>query len=244
MAYSYQKSFFEPTQDVSHDLLIGLLRDHNNAHKVDLIRQIKATAATRDWTVEREYQQWFQQLKAKQRQALEGKTSEELALAWADGLKRSLSLVIFVGNFDETLSNPHQKPGEAQKAPKLGRWRKKEGLRLNGLCVMDLDHVVSSHNPDDVRRWWQQVSAHLDLTEIGIKMVYISASGDGVKVVFKARMEWGNLIDNQHRMAELLGVAQFIDEKCKDGSRGHFITKEEDVVFLDDTDFYDYYLEA
>lgn len=244
MAYSYQKSFFEPTQDVSHDLLIGLLRDHNNAHKVDLIRQIKTTAATRDWTVEREYQQWFQQLKAKQRQALEGKTSEELALAWADGLKRSLSLVIFVGNFDETLSNPHQKPGEARKAPKLGRWRKKEGLRLNGLCVMDLDHVVSSHNPDDVRRWWQQVSAHLDLTEIGIKMVYISASGDGVKVVFKARMEWGNLIDNQHRMAELLGVAQFIDEKCKDGSRGHFITKEEDVIFLDETDFYDYYLEA
>ena len=68
MAYSYQKSFFEPTQDVSHDLLIGLLRDHNNAHKVDLIRQIKTTAATCDWTVEREYQQWFQQLKAKQRQ--------------------------------------------------------------------------------------------------------------------------------------------------------------------------------
>ena len=29
---------------------------------------------------------------------------------------------------------------------------------------MDLDHVVSSHNPDDVRRWWQMVSAHLDLT--------------------------------------------------------------------------------
>ena len=89
-----------------------------------------------------------------------------------------------LGKPDETLSNPHQKSGEARKAPKLGRWRKKEGLRLNGLCVMDLDHVVSSHNPDDVRQWWQQVSAHLDLVELGIKMVYISASGDGVKVVF------------------------------------------------------------
>ena len=244
MAFSYQKSFALPTENVGHDLLFSLLRDHNVAHMVDRIRALKSTADSRDWTQEREFQEWFGRLKEKQRGALAGKSSQELALAWADGLKHDLPLVIFVGNFDETYSNPKQKPGEPKKEPKLGRWRKKEGLRLNGLCVMDLDHVVASHNPDDVRAWWQQVSAHLDLIEIGIKMVYVSASGDGVKVVFKARMEWGNLIDNQYKMAELLGIPQFVDEKCKDGSRGHFVTTEADVIFLDENNLYDYYNEA
>ena len=244
MAFSFQKSFALPTENVGHDLLFSLLRDQNVAHKVNLIRALKSTADSRDWTQEREYQEWFERLKAKQREALGGKSPKELALAWADGLKHDLPLVIFVGNFDETFSEPKQKPGEPKKEPKLGRWRKKEGLRLNGLCVMDLDHVVASHNPDDVRAWWQQVSAHLDLIEIGIKMVYVSASGDGVKVVFKARMEWGNLIDNQHNMAKLLGIPQLVDEKCKDGSRGHFVTTEADVIFLDENNLYDYYNEA
>ena len=244
MAFSYQKSFALPTENVGHDLLFSLLRDHNVAHMVDRIRALKSTADSRDWTQEREFQEWFGRLKEKQRGALAGKSSQELALAWADGLKHDLPLVIFVGNFDETYSNPKQKPGEPKKEPKLGRWRKKEGLRLNGLCVMDLDHVVASHNPDDVRAWWQQVSAHLDLIEIGIKMVYVSASGDGVKVVFKARMEWGNLIDNQYKMAELLGIPQFVDRKCCDGSRGHFVTNESDVIFLDENNLYDYYNEA
>ena len=240
MAFSYQKSFALPTENVGHDLLFS----HNVAHMVDRIRALKSTADSRDWTQEREFQEWFGRLKEKQRGALAGKSSQELALAWADGLKHDLPLVIFVGNFDETYSNPKQKPGEPKKEPKLGRWRKKEGLRLNGLCVMDLDHVVASHNPDDVRAWWQQVSAHLDLIEIGIKMVYVSASGDGVKVVFKARMEWGNLIDNQYKMAELLGIPQFVDRKCCDGSRGHFVTTEADVIFLDENNLYDYYNEA
>ena len=244
MAFSYQKSFALPTENVGHDLLFSLLRDHNVAHMVDRIRALKSTADSRDWTQEREFQEWFGRLKEKQRGALAGKSTQELALAWADGLKHDLPLVIFVGNFDETYSNPKQKPGEPKKEPKLGRWRKKEGLRLNGLCVMDLDHVVASHNPDDVRAWWQQVSAHLDLIEIGIKMVYVSASGDGAKVVFKARMEWGNLIDNQYKMAELLGIPQFVDRKCCDGSRGHFVTNESDVIFLDENNLYDYYNEA
>lgn len=244
MAFSFQKSFALPTENVGHDLLFSLLRDQNVAHKVNLIRALKSTADSRDWTQEWEYQEWFERLKAKQRETLGGKSPKELALAWADGLKHDLPLVIFVGNFDETFSEPKQKPGEPKKEPKLGRWRKKEGLRLNGLCVMDLDHVVPSHNPDDVRAWWQQVSAHLDLIEIGIKMVYVSASGDGLKVVFKARMEWGNLIDNQHNMAKLLGIPKLVDEKCKDGSRGHFVTTESDVIFLDENDLYDYYNEA
>ena len=62
-------------------------------------------------------------------------------------------------------------------------------------------------------------------------LIYITPSGEGLKIVFKARAEWGNLIDNQHEMAKLLGVE--VDESCKDASRMSFICKEEDILYID-----------
>ena len=66
--------------------------------------------------------------------------------------------------------------------------------------------------------------------------------GKGLKIVFKARAEWGNLIDNQHEMAKLLGVevdesckdaGVEVDESCKDASRMSFICKESDILYID-----------
>ena len=65
----------------------------------------------------------------------------------------------------------------------------------------------------------------------GILLVYITPSGKGLKIVFKARTDWGNLIDNQHEMAKVLGVE--VDESCKDASRMSFICKETDILYLD-----------
>ena len=64
-----------------------------------------------------------------------------------------------------------------------------------------------------------------------ILLVYVTPSGKGLKIVFKARAEWGNLIDNQHEMAKLLGVE--VDESCKDASRMSFICKESDILYID-----------
>ncbi len=82
------------------------------------------------------------------------------------------------------------------------------------------------------------VSTPLDMTEKRaldmtdrILLVYITPSGKGLKVVFKARTEWGNLIDNQHSMAKVLGVE--VDESCKDASRMSFICKESDILYID-----------
>ena len=50
-------------------------------------------------------------------------------------------------------------------------------------------------------------------------------------MVFKADAQKGNLIDNQHEMAKLLGVE--VDESCKDASRMSFICKEEDILYID-----------
>ena len=135
-------------------------------------------------------------------------------------LKRKLPAFIFQATFDET---------ESAKG-KIGRWRKQAATRLTGLVVMDVDHVES----EELRVKSEEFAAadfKQRAAELGILLIYITPSGHGLKIVFKARTEWGNLIDNQHTMAKVLGVE--VDESCKDASRMSFICKESDILFID-----------
>ena len=129
-------------------------------------------------------------------------------------LKRKLPAFIFQAMFDET----------ASAKGKVGRWRKQAATRLTGLVVMDIDHV---DNPQEKFIEWKT----LDFGKLGILLVYITPSGHGLKIIFKADEAKGNLIDNQHAMAEVLGVE--VDESCKDASRMSFICKEEDILYID-----------
>ena len=130
-------------------------------------------------------------------------------------LKRKLPAFIFQATFDETKS----------AKGKVGRWRKQAATRLTGLVVMDIDHV---EDPMTLYQGW--VEKGLDWEKLGIELIYITPSGKGLKIVFKARLDWGNLIDNQHTMAKVLGVE--VDESCKDASRMSFICKESDILFI------------
>ena len=131
-------------------------------------------------------------------------------------LKRKLPAFIFQATFDET---------ESAKG-KVGRWRKQAATRLTGLVVMDIDHV---ENPKQLFESWELTTT--ETTQTTILLVYITPSGHGLKVVFKADVSKGNLIDNQHAMAKVLGVE--VDESCKDASRMSFICKESDILFID-----------
>ena len=150
-------------------------------------------------------------------------------------LKRKLPAFIFQATFDETES----------KAGKLGRWRKQSATRLTGLVVMDIDHVEDPKalfdswglsNSKELRNQGKKIPKFPDSLDkksslARILLVYITPSGKGLKVVFKADPNVGNLIDNQHAMAEVLGVE--VDESCKDASRMSFICKESDILFID-----------
>ena len=133
-------------------------------------------------------------------------------------LKRKLPAFIFQATFEETTS----------KAGKTGAWRKQAATCLTGLVVMDVDHI---DNPLTLYQGW--IEKGLDLKALGILLIYITPSGKGIKIVFKARLDWGNLIDNQHQMAKLLGDDVVVDESCKDASRMSFICKESDILYLD-----------
>ena len=131
-------------------------------------------------------------------------------------LKRKLPAFIFQATFDVTTS----------KSGKTGAWRKQAATHLTGLVVMDVDHI---ENPLMLYQGW--VEKGLDRKQLGILLIYITPSGKGLKIVFKANVTKGNLIDNQHAMAEVLGVE--VDESCKDASRMSFICKESDILYID-----------
>ncbi len=204
--FSYQRSFIQPTETVDEALFYALVRNKQWNDHIDRFRQT-------------------------------GDAS----------LKRKLPAFIFQATFDETTS----------KAGKLGRWRKQAATRLTGLVVMDVDHLGRPDRPTpapsreggescgmenmsllpkELFSKWQKEHPELFSTSSAqggssILLVYITPSGKGLKIVFKARPEWGNLIDNQHAMAKLLGVE--VDESCKDASRMSFICKESDILFID-----------
>ena len=129
-------------------------------------------------------------------------------------LKRKLPAFIFQATFDETTS----------KTGKTGAWRKQSATRLTGLVVMDIDHV---DDPRAVYEGWLGMTEALNR----ILLVYVTPSGKGLKVVFKADASVGNLIDNQHAMAKVLGVE--VDECCRDSSRMSYVCKESDILYLD-----------
>ena len=144
-----------------------------------------------------------------------------------DKKKKQLPLVIFVGTFDESEKEvENKKTGE--KRMMKGRWRNQANVNLNGLVVADYDHLDG-----DVREIWKDVYAKLsDEDKARILLVFVTPSGQGLKVVFMADAKVGNLIDNQLDFSAKLGLK--LDESCKDGSRGAFMTTEQDIISISD----------
>ncbi len=151
----------------------------------------------------------FRKLKA------EGRNDE------ADAKKRSLPIFIYQATFDETES----------KNGKKACWRKQQAAHLNGLVMLDIDHIekpvhVFSKMP---KEWFE------DGAKNQVMLVHITPSGKGLRVVFKADCEIGDLSANQHHLAQLLGVEP--DEACKDASRASFAPQQEEILFINDAIF-------
>ena len=107
----------------------------------------------------------------------------------------------------------------------MGAWRHQEYVVMNGLFMVDIDHVES---PDKL---WN------DLRSKGIEawhpyLVFISPSGHGLKLVMPCDVARGNLAQNQKAFANAFGVE--VDEKCKDASRLCFVSKFEDILFYNE----------
>lgn len=138
------------------------------------------------------------------------KTAEQEAAK----IKRGLPGITFQATFEESLSkNGHR-----------GVWRKQSAAHLNGLFVCDFDHI------DDPKGKFEEWVKLGPLFSDKILLVFITASGKGLKVVGKADVSDGNIIDNARKLAATLGMET--DESCKDASRLSFCPGKDDILFL------------
>ncbi|MBR3110568.1 MAG: hypothetical protein IKH35_05220, partial [Prevotella sp.] len=222
------------------------------------------------WANDENFIKFCQGQEASRKRGAGGKTKGEIFKAltlekklqtYCDNLKKSLPFVIFIATYIET----------ASASGKLGCWRKQAACRLNGLCVIDFDHVDegvqtegSSPKLGEVRRglnagnasvqttpappnsggerlreiWEEAFNKLSDEDKARILLVYITPSGHGLKVVFMADVNVGNLIDNQKDFSAKLGLNP--DEACKDASRGAFLTTREDIILINEEKLFTY----
>ena len=158
-----------------------------------------------------------------------------------DKKKKKLPLMIFIGTFDESVK---QKDGKDFN----DRWRNQEHVRLNGLVVADYDHVIEADQTtpgpsysggERLREIWAEAYDKLsDEDKARVVLVFVTPSGEGLKVVFEADVNVGNLIDNQLDFSAKLGLK--LDESCKDGCRGAFMTTAEDIISINEEKLFTY----
>lgn len=174
----------------------------------------------------------YRQMLADMKQ-LTDKAARKKAKLAADAVKRTLPGACFqAADFAESTGVD---PKKKYNYGKRGRWRDMPYAYLSGLVVIDVDHCG---NPREVFARLQQEH---DLKKLGILLVYVSASEDGMKIVFKADPDYPhNLICQQWQMAEQLGLLQYVDDACRDSSRLSFLTAPEDVLYCDEKELFNH----
>ena len=155
------------------------------------------------------------------------KPLDKKLLAWADDLKKSLTAFQFsCYQFDE--ATVKTKDGKTKK----GARRQLVGCHVNGLVMLDIDHV---ENPLEI---WEKLKQNEELMK-RVVLVHITSSGRGIRIIFAADIEVGNLADNQIDFASQLGYAP--DQSCIDATRNSFAPKEEEILFIDEKRLFTYY---
>ena len=147
----------------------------------------------------------------------------------ANSIKNSLEGLIFVADDFAECEKPVNTVvnGKKQEVMELGKWRLQKSAHLNGLAVLDVDHL--EQDPRVLFRQWSDEQ----LRELGVLLVFVTSSNEGIKFVFIARKEWGNLIENACELARQLGLKA--DESGKDASRMSFAPSRQagDILFYD-----------
>ena len=200
----------------------------------DILRAIDAQdeAAMQKWAEHTDYQKFvlrtLRGLKTKAgKEKWQKKPLDKKLLAWADDLKKSLTAFQFSCYlFDE--ATVKTKEGKTRRGPR----RKLVGCHLNGLVMLDIDHV---DNPMEV---WEKLQANEELMK-RVVLVHITSSGHGIRIIFTADIKTGNLADNQIAFAAELGYSP--DQSCIDATRNSFAPKENEILFIDEEKLFTYY---
>lgn len=204
--FCYQPNFFLPTQVVDSKLFQQLLIDDGVNRRIREIRELRSKAREAEVLIAANpdpAEPMNADLEAERKRCLKE----------ADRLKRQLPCYIFQATFSESKS----------KSGIVGAWRKQSATQLNGLYMLDLDHLEG-----DVIQTAKDIKARVD--ELRLMLIHVTSSGYGLRLVGIADPEVGNISDNQHWLASQLGMT--MDESCKDASRLSFCPGFEDLIFI------------
>ena len=209
------------------------IRKSSTAFNIDTRREIMRAVDAQDeaalikWAEHEDFQKFdvkmLRSLKTKAgKEKWQNKPLDKKLLAWADDLKKSLTAFQFCCyQFDE-----------ATVKGKKGPRRVLKGCHLNGLVMLDIDHV---DNPMEV---WEKLQKCEQLMA-RVVLVHITSSGHGVRIIFTADKQIGNLADNQIAFAAVLGYAS--DQSTIDATRNSFAPKEDEILFIDEERLFNYY---
>ena len=238
MKMTYQSNIDQPTQELTEQVLRDLTESTATSALIDNYRLLKrkmaeaeAKEALNEFLVDivnnQEYKAWLaQELKRDEKRSKKRVPAEDLKRVklYISQQKSALPTVIPTAQFTESKDRWNRK----------GLWRVQANGYLTGLAVLDADHVP---NPEAIIDEWLNRD---DFNTLGIVWIFITPSGEGVKVVFKAREDWGNLQDNVYQMAEQLGVLDYADGQCKNSDHAHFVPKACDVKYINWTELFGY----
>ena len=213
------------------------IRKSSTAFNIDTRREILRAVETNDEEVMQKLAEHtdYQKFMLKTLRSLKTKTGKEKwqkkpldkkLLAWAEDLKKSLTAFQFsCYQFDE--ATVKSKDDKTRKGPR----RVLKGCHLNGLVMLDIDHV---ENPMEVWEKLQKCEALM----ARVVLVHITSSGRGIRIIFVADKQTGNLADNQISFAAALGYDP--DQSCIDATRNSFAPKEDEILFIDEERLFTY----
>ena len=235
---SYQPNVNKPTEALSAQVLKDLTEKKENNMAIDAYR--KAMREMEEATAHKvlnefvagviqtqEYQAWqASELKKDEHRRKKKMPADDLhrVKLYISLMKSGLPAVILTTNFTES----------TDRWGRTGLWRVQSNGYLTGLAVLDADHVPNVEARVD--EWLKRK----DFKELGIVWIFITPSGEGAKVVFKAKIEDGNLQDNVYTLAEKLGVLEYADGQTKNSDHAHFIPKYDDIKFIDWDELFTY----
>ena len=235
----FQPNINQPTQELVAEALKAMIEHPANIELVDNYRKMKRQMAEAEarQTVEEfvkevvasdDYKRWLaSELKKDERRSKKRMPDSDLERVklYITQKKSSLPAIIpTITHFAES----------KDRWGRIGLWRVQQYGYLSGLAVVDGDHVPNVE--ERINEWLQRE----DFKELGIVCIFITPSGEGVKVIFKAHEDWGNLQDNAYTMAEKLGILEYADGQTKNSDHAHFIPKADDVKFIDWEELFNY----
>jgi hypothetical protein len=228
MFCTQDNQFFSPAVPGTREKLNEVLDSPLVKWKIETIRKVRQPDAVKVWVADTDFQKFcVKESRKKTGEAFQALTDEEKLGRWAASLKESLPCLIFgAREFDEV-------PTKKDPTKKMKR-RVLAGIHLSGLFMFDADHI---DNPREVYGRTKQEGFPWEVV-----MAHLTSSGHGLRLVCKARVEVGNIADNQLALARELGVKP--DMSCIDASRISYAPMREDVYELNEEELLNYYDEA